>query len=152
MTLELRRYERPEGRFAIDLPAQSEILEDVDGIALVAVEPADIGAFRANLNIVIERLGEPLDLDDYLERSVEVQQRQMSRFRLLDRAPAVLGDGLDARRTLAVHEVDGVAVVLEQWRTVRDDLGYVLSASCGGLDYDEVADTMSTCAESFRLT
>jgi len=150
VSVELEAYSRPELGFAISFPAESELLEDVRGAAVIAIEPPGEGSFRANLNVVVERLDPPLGFDDYLERSLEVERRALSGHQLLDRTPATL-DGAPGLRTLAHHDVDGQAVTLEQWRALVGPTAFVISASCGTLDYDGVADTFAQCAETFRL-
>ena len=148
---DLRTFAHAEAGFAIDLPIHSEVIENLNGVALVAIEPGDPGAFRANINVVIERLGGELGLAEYTTRSLEVQGRELAHWRLIDRTEDLLSETLPAVRTLSHHEVAGQPIVLEQWRVTSHDLGFVISASSSPLDYDAVADTMSTCADSFRL-
>ena len=147
----LRTFAHVEAGFAIDLPIHSEVIENLDGVALVAIEPGDPGTFRANINVVIERLAGEVDLTDYADRSLAVQAGELAHCRLIDRTQDLLRTTLPAVRTLCHHEVAGQPIVLEQWRVTSRDLGYVISASSSPLDYDAVADTMSTCADSFRL-
>jgi len=148
--VELEPYTREELGFAISFPPDSEVVEDVQGAAVVAIAPPGDGDFRPNLNVVVERLDPPLELEAYLERSLEIEQRMLSGHQLLDRVSEALG-GVPGLRTLAHHDVGGQAVVLEQWRALAGEAAFVVSASCGALDYHAVADLFARCAESFRV-
>lgn len=109
MAVELIPYTREELGFAISFPSDSELAEDVQGAVVVAVAPPDDDGFRPNLNVVLERLDRPLDLDAYLERSLEAERRVLHGHQLLDRVPEALG-GVAGVRTLAHHDVAGQAV------------------------------------------
>jgi hypothetical protein len=133
--------------FRIHLPDGSEVREDPEpGIALIAVEPHPRGPFRANLVVTVEELsGTFHDAEAYTDASIADQEQALSAFRLVDR------EARDGRtRTLGHHDVDGVPVVVDQWRAVAGDLGYTVTASCWALEYDELADAFAAAAESLE--
>lgn len=148
--IELERYERPDLGFSVGLPAGADVVEGYQGAAVVAVEPAPPGAFRASVNVVVEELASGVGFDAYVEESFAAQRETLAAFHLIDRLPERLG-GAPALRTLAHHDASGVPVVLEQWRAPAAPRGYVLSATCSPLEYDELADAFAAVAESFEL-
>ena len=51
------RYRHPELGFELTLPDDSELRDDMDGMALVAVEPGEPSSgFRANLVVTVEEV------------------------------------------------------------------------------------------------
>ena len=52
------RYRHPELGFELTLPDGSELHDDMDGMAIVAVEPNEPSSgFRANLVVTVEEVG-----------------------------------------------------------------------------------------------
>ena len=52
------RYRHPELGFELTLPDGSELRDDMDGMAIVAVEPDEPSSgFRANLVVTVEEVG-----------------------------------------------------------------------------------------------
>jgi hypothetical protein len=151
---ELVTYRHPELHFSIDLPPEIEIGDDVPHVAVVAVERADVvppGSFRANLNVVVEQGPPGMDLDGYVEASLEQQRRSMAGFRLIDREDLTISD-VPAVRTLAhFHGSEVLALVVEQWRLIARGLGWVVTASSDAISYGGRADAFAACAESLRV-
>lgn len=138
------RYTHPALGFTVELPPGSEIVDDLPGIALMALEPPDRdAAFRANLVVVVEQYAGD-DVEAFTDASLRTQERELSAFHLLDRA----ADGATTR-TLGAHDSEDQAVTIEQWRLLHDGRGYTLTASCWSLDYDSLADAFATTTESF---
>ena len=154
MELALETYRHPTLGFAIDLPPGLELHASLPGAALVAVEREDAlphGAFRSNLTVIAQDVGPGVALDAQLERSLLDQERVLEGFRLLDREATTLA-GLPAVRTLAHHRSGGdLAVVAEQWTTMRDGLAWTVTCTCEALAYDVSADVLSAAAESLRF-
>jgi len=90
-----------------------------------------------------------LDLDRWVDGSVPERAAWLAGVRELDREPVNTTAG-PSIRTLAHHAVGPHAVTLEQWWTVVNARGWVVSAACASADYDRVADTFRGAAESFR--
>lgn len=136
--------------FAVELPEGSEVREDTDGVALLALEPVRDAGFRSNLAITVDALEPDVPLDRYTDAALELQDRTLHDFVLLDRGHALVG-GRPATRTLAHHDLDGLALCIEQWRLVDGRDGWTVTATAWALDYDEVADALAAGAESLEL-
>jgi hypothetical protein len=154
MEAELVTHRHPELGFSIDLPPDIEVHEDVPHVALVAIERADVvpeGTFRANLNVVVETGPPGMDLDAYVEGSLERQRGSMAGFRLIDREETTVG-GVPAVRTLAHYRgSDVLGVVVEQWRLIARGLGWVVTVSADAIGYADRADAFAASAESLRV-
>jgi len=154
MEAELVTYRHPELGFSIDLPLDIEIHEDVPHVAVVAIERTDVvpeGTFRASLNVVVENGPPGMDLDAYVDGSLEEQRRSMTGFRLIDREATTVA-GVPAVRTLAHYRGSEVlAVVVEQWRLIARGMGWVVTVSCDAIGYADRADAFAASAESLRV-
>ena len=140
--------------FTIELSAGLDVDEGMPGVALVAAERADAlppGAFRANLTVVAEDVGEDVDLEGYLLGSLAEQERALEGFRLIDREQTELA-GVPAVRTLAHHRArDALAVVAEQWRLVRGPRAWIVTCTSDAIGYAQTADVMAAAAESLAF-
>ena len=136
--------------FAVELPEGSEVHEDVDAAVLLALEPMRDAGFRANIAITLDALEGDVELDRFTDAALEVQDRLLHDFVVLDRGYAPVG-GRPATRTLGHHDLDGLALCVEQWRLVDGRDGWTLTATSWALDYDEVADALAASAESLEL-
>lgn len=154
MDTDLVTYRHPELGFSIDLPPDLELADDVPHVAVVAVERAEMlpdGTFRGSLNVVVEDGPPGMDLDAYLEASLEQQQRGMAGFRLIDREDTEVG-GVPAVRTLAHYKGSEVlALVVEQWRLIARGLGWVVTATSDPITYAGRADAFAASAETLRV-
>jgi hypothetical protein len=141
--------------FALDLPAGLEAEQDVGNIALIAraEEPDVPDGFHANLVVAAQRIGagDASDPQQRTDSALEAHERELRDMHLLDRAKAWVAD-VPAVRTLAHHNFGGRAITLEQWRFVRDGLGWELSASCPTLDYPTNGARLAMAAESIRFS
>lgn len=145
------RYRHPDLGFELALPEGSEIREDLDGLALVAIEPADPSSgFRANLVVTVEEVSPGTAVEAYTEAALRSQGELLSSHRLIDLEPLEVG-GRPATRTLAHHAQARMAITIEQWRVVDDALAYTVTASCATLDYATTADGFREAAESLVL-
>lgn len=155
----VRRYVHDEPAFEIELPADAE-LEEVPGMLLAARAPEGVTAspFRSNLTIVAQDLPGDDVHDALAEASLAEEARTLPNWRLIDRAPAQLGD-LPAERTLATYVVgraSGVdfgrdlSVTVQQWRTIQGSRAWIASASCETPDFALVGDRWAACAATLR--
>jgi hypothetical protein len=148
---ELLTYRHSSAGFAIPLPAGWETSEQIEGAALVAVEPDRGGAFRSNVVVTGETRPVGLGLSDWAERCVGLLSQELDHCRLLDTEDTVIGR-LPARRVLVhyVHpELGGVN--LEQWMLLYGERGFVVSASTAVPDYDERCELMAGIAGGLRI-
>ena len=148
MTGVLEVHHHSVAGFEIPVPAGWERTEDVDGCALVAVEPArEQPHLRASVVVTVELLE---DAEGWEDRSLAAVQDALIRHRVLDDAEVAIG-GHRARRVLShyVHSQFG-GVNLEQWLIAHRGLGYVISCSTAALEYDDMWDVMNAVADGFR--
>jgi hypothetical protein len=148
--LELHRHSI--AGFEIPIPAGWERTEDVQGCALVAVEPPrEQPHLRANVVVTIELLGDDADVRAWEERSIVALGKAVNRLRTIDDERVEVG-GRGARRVLShyVHREFG-GVCLEQWLLAHAGAGYVVSCSVAALEYDDLWDLTNTVAEGLRL-
>lgn len=153
MTAPLVPYRHPGAGFTLPLPEQWGRAEDVQGVALVAIEPDRGPWFRANVVVTIEQLDPRLDLAAWQEHSLALLREALNEFYLIDVEETAVG-GRPARRTLAHHRTEHEhtvnAVTMEQWTIREGELGYTLTGSVATLEYDELADTFARLAGEFR--
>jgi hypothetical protein len=151
---ELVTYRHPTLRFSIDLPPDLELAEDIPNVALAAAERPELlpdGAFRGNVNVVVEEGPEGMDLEAYVAESLAAQERSMTAFRLIDREDTAVG-AIPAVRTLAHYEAgETLALVVEQWRLIARGLGWVVTATSDPITYNARAAAFATSAESLRV-
>jgi hypothetical protein len=142
------RYRHPELGFELAVPDGSELHDDMDGMALVAVEPKEPSSgFRANLVVTVEEVGAGIAVETYTEASLRSQGELLYGHRLIDLEPLTVG-GRPAIRTLAHHAQKHLAITVEQWRLVEGPHAYTVTCSCATLDYATVADGFREAAES----
>jgi hypothetical protein len=145
------RYRHPELGFELALPDGSELHDDMDGMAIVAVEPNEPSSgFRANLVVTVEEVGVGTSVQSYTEVSLRSQGELLFGHRLIDLEPLTI-DARPATRTLAHHAQEHRAITIEQWRVVEGTHAYTVTCSCATLDYATVADGFREAAESLVL-
>jgi hypothetical protein len=152
MSAELETYRHPSGLFELPLPPGWERNENIEGCALVAVEPPrDDPHFRANVVVTIEQLPEDAELEGWAGRSLDALRESLNRLRVID-LDATDIDGLPGRRALT-HYLHGQfgGVNLEQWSLVHGGQGFVVSCSTAALEYDDLWLLTNTVAEGLRL-
>jgi hypothetical protein len=153
MNDELETYRHPTAGFELQLPLDWERAENVEGCALVAVEPPrDDPHFRANVVVTIEPLRADAELDAWADRSLGALRESLERLRVIDLDATQVG-GIPARRALT-HYLHGQfgGVNLEQWSLVRAGLGFVVSCSTAALEYDDLWLLTNSVAEGLRLS
>jgi hypothetical protein len=142
------RYRHPELGFELELPDGIEVHDDMDGMALVAVEPSKPSSgFQANLVVTVEEVGPGTPVESYTEASLRSQGEVLYAHRLIDLEATTLA-GRPATRTLAHHAQGHLAITIEQWRVVEVALAYTVTGSCATLDYATLADGFREAAES----
>jgi hypothetical protein len=143
-------YRHPTARFALALPDGWDLIEEMEGIALVALEPRSAAGFQANLVVTIERLAPGMTLDNWAAAAIDQLPDHLAYWQMIDQEPAT-GNGPPGHRILAHHVVDGrIAVTMEQWLRVESQLGYTITASVGTADYGRLARLFATVAAGFR--
>ena len=152
MSDDLAVHRHGGGGFELPLPVGWEWREDVDGVALIAVEPErDDDHLRANVVVTVERLPDGESREGWSDRSLESLGETLNRHRLLDLLDVEVA-GRPARRALS-HYVDRLhgGVCLEQWLVPHRGLGVVVSCTTAALEYDDLHDLMHAIAEGLRV-
>jgi hypothetical protein len=148
----LQPHRHGGGAFELPLPVGWEWRENVEGCALLAIEPErDDEHLRANVVVTVERLPEAESLNDWSDRSLTALGEALNRHRLLDLVDVSV-NGRTARRALS-HYVDRMlgGVCLEQWLVPAGDVGVVVSCTTAALEYDDLFDLMHAIAEGLRV-
>jgi len=149
-------YRHDDAGFAVSLPTGWPVDDEVDGCALVCVEPPPAGTHPAYLPpsivVTIDALHDDEPFDRWLSRFRVSLAEIYNKLRLVDLEDTALGD-LPAYRTLS-HYLHGVVggVCTEQWCIPAPGLVYVITCAAGTLQYDDFADTFQDVAAGFRLT
>lgn len=148
MSEEFRTYHARAG-FTLPVPVDWETTEEVEGCALVAAPPTgDPQGFLPNVVVTVEQL---TDLEEtWVRQSREALGDQLMQLRIIDTEETQVG-GMRAWRTLSHYMHPRGGVNLEQWAAAWRGWGYVVSCSMSSLDYDDLADTMTSIAEGLRL-
>jgi hypothetical protein len=149
-SLELHRHS--VAGFELPVPAGWERTEDIEGCALVAVEPPRGDPhLRANIVVTLERVLPQESLADWSERSLAALGESLNEVRLLDVEALEVG-GRPARRALSHYRHGDVGGVnLEQWLVLAGGLGCVVSCSTAALEYDDLFDLMHAVGEGLRV-
>jgi len=141
------RYRHPGLGFELTIPDGVTVASELPPVLRLGGEGD--GGFAPTLAVTAETLDPDLDLDRWVDGSVPERAAWLAGARELDREPVHTTAG-PSIRTLAHHAAGPHAVTLEQWWTVVSTRGWVVSAACATSDYDRMADTFRSAAESFR--
>jgi hypothetical protein len=140
------------GAFALPLPIGWDCRENVEGCALIAVEPArEDEHLRPSVVVTVEPLVAGETLDAWTARSLAALGESLHHHRLLD-VQAVDVEGRDARRALS-HYVNRVfgGVCVEQWLVPVGEVGYVVSCTTPALEYDDLFEVMHMVGEGLTV-
>ena len=142
------RYRHPELGFELDVPEGTELRDDMDGLALVALEPGEPpSGFRANLVVTVEEVAPATPVGPYTDASLRSQGELLLGHRLIDLEITAVGGG-GGPRPGAPHGRGDLASRNEQWRRGGGSEAYTVTGSCATLDYAGVADGFREAAES----
>ncbi|MDQ3485073.1 MAG: hypothetical protein M3445_06635 [Actinomycetota bacterium] len=145
-----------EHGFAVSLPTDWPVDEEVDGCVLVCVEPPPAGTaptyLPPSIVVTIDELPDDEPFNSWLSRFRVSLAESYDKLRLIDLEDTSLGDA-PAYRTL-FHYLHGVVggVCTDQWCIPAPGRVYVVTCSSGALEYDDFADTFRGVAGGFRLT
>ncbi|MFD5734665.1 hypothetical protein ACFWIY_17805 [Streptomyces sioyaensis] len=140
---ELQPYEDQE--FRIALPEHWEKVESPGPpVALIAVEPQDGKAFRANVVVTAEDVQDAQQWQQTVDQALE---DHLHDYLLLDEEPA----GTGTRRLFHHMLPEAGAITAEQWSWTAVHRGFTVTASAATFDYDAKADLFASVADRFRL-
>ncbi|MCA1981798.1 hypothetical protein [Nocardioides nematodiphilus] len=115
-----------------------------------ALEPAEGDGFRASAVLSAEPLGD-VDFSTWQDTADAAAPSVLTDFRLIDREHVTV-DGHPGGRRVAHHLAPtGHALVMEQWVTVLDAVGWTLTLTVDAPRYDLLADPFAGIASSWRL-
>jgi hypothetical protein len=133
-----------------------EVPDDWELADTAAIEPADGDAFRASAVLSAEPLGE-IDFSTWQDTADAAAAQVLTDFRLIDREHTTIGThlahpGHPGGRRVAHHLApSGHALVMEQWFTLVDAVGWTLTLTVDAPRYDLLADSFDTIAASWRI-
>lgn len=145
-------FEHAGAGLGIRFPDLWEVTRDAAaGVPLVAVEPSQEEGFRANVVVTVDELAKGSELRDWQRERDQRLPETLPGYFLLDLGH-VLVAGLPGVRRLAHYAAPGPeAVTMQQWATVAEGRGYMVTASVATLAYASVADDLAAMAESFTV-
>ncbi len=143
---QIRLHRYPGLAFELAVPPRATVVSDLPPVVRLGAEQP--GGFVPTLAVTAETLAADVDLAGWVDASVRERERWLVGARELDRESVQMKTGA-AIRTLAHHAAGPHAVTLEQWWTVVGSRGWLVSAACASGDYDGLAGTFRSSAESF---
>ena len=145
-----RYYAQADG-FSIRFPADWGQKENVMGTRVVAMslqEPGD--TFRENVNVVVEDLPSPMDVETYAALSLKNLSRLLSAGEQPDVADAELG-GVAAKRVIYETVMGQLRVKGMVILAVRGRRGYAVTCSATPETFDAFRPTFDEIAGTFRF-
>jgi hypothetical protein len=107
--------------------------------------PSD-GAFRPNVNVIVEKPHPILTgLDVFTVRAIQNMQGGMTDMHLIDLEPVEIG-GHPGRHLTSAYRSGRYSLALEQWWTVVDGTATTLSATCAVEDYPRLGEIFDVVA------
>jgi hypothetical protein len=142
----------PATRFdggTISVPPGWEVHEDVAPALLVLREPPSGAAFRANVNVTVETVGEdPLSYG----RHLEALTRSLDDHQLIDAEACSVAGTPGGARLLSLHTTGGEGLATEQWLSgPLRGMRWILSATCLATTYAVHADRFGQLVEGWHL-
>lgn len=136
------------GGFHLDCPVGWRAYQQVQGCALVLVEPSrtEPQAFCANLTVTVSPLEE--NCDAVLGEALALLDDHLTEHRLID-LESVDVAGLPGHRILSIHTHECWDLTLEQWLLSGEAMQYTLSATAESLDYPAYAGVLRAVIASF---
>jgi len=146
------RYYKKQDGFSIRFPAEWEQKENVMGAAVIALSPAE-GAddtFRENVNVVVEALPTPMDLERYFDPSMAILKNPLSAGQEPEVSDVALG-GEAAKRVVYRMTMGQVAVKSLLYVAVKGRRGYAITCSATPDSFDAYQARFEEIAGTFRF-
>jgi len=146
-----RCYKKQDG-FSIRFPAEWEQKENVMGTAVMALSPAEGEAdtFRENVNVTVEKLQSPMDLEKYLELSMANLKKLLAAGQAPEVSDATLG-GEKAKRVVYQTTMGPIGVKGALYVAVKGRRGYALTCSATPDSFDAYKARFEEIAGTFRF-
>jgi len=146
-----RYYKKQEG-FSIRFPAEWEQKENVMGTVVIALSPAEGEAdtFQENVNVVVEALPAPMDLEKYLELGMANLKNLLSAGQEPEVSDTTLG-GEKAKRVVYQTTMGQIGVKGTLYVAVKGHRGYALTCSATTDSFDAYKARFAEIAGTFRF-
>jgi hypothetical protein len=136
-------------RFRVDAPAGWEVVRDRGMVRLAVLAPAGPGAFRPNVNVVVEGVAAGTALDAYVARTLDGLASQMPGFRVVEAGPAALG-GRGAYRLVYEHAAAERPLRALVYVVVEGGRAFVLTATAPLGAFDRYLPAFERVCQSLR--
>ena len=146
-----RYYKKQEG-FSIRFPAEWEQKENVMGTVVIALSPTE-GAddpFRENVNVTVETLPSPMDLDEYFNLSMTNLKKLLTETRQPEVTDTTLG-GEKAKRVVYQTTMGQIGVKGMLYVVVKGNRGYALTCSAAPDSFDAYKARFEEIVGTFRF-
>lgn len=149
---QLVMYRHSNAGFSVPAPRDWLLREDPqDKVAAVIVAPEDGDEFRPNMVVTVDDLEPGQSLLAWQEFVESVSPKMLDGYLLIDTEVRTLR-GHDVFRRLAHHaNPDGVALTMDQWSTVRGNVGYTLTTTAETMEFQQTAGMFAAIAGGFRM-
>jgi hypothetical protein len=125
----------------LELPAGFALQAELPTVIVHVAREHD---FQPNVIVTAQPVPEETSVEGWVEANLAEQRGLLTAARLIDRERE---DGSRRAERTLIHHVHGPhSVTLEQWWRRTAGRGYVVSASCATLDYDEFAEPFASLA------
>ena len=146
-----RYYKKQEG-FSIRFPAEWEQKENVMGTVVIALSPAQGAddAFRENVNVTVETLQSPMDLEKYLELSMANLKDLLSAGQEPEVSDTTLG-GEKAKRVVYQTTMGQINVKEMLYLAVKGNRSYAITCSATPDSFDAYKAQFERIVGTFRF-
>ena len=146
------RYYKKQDGFSIRFPESWEQKENVMGTVVMALSPPEGAddAFRENVNVAVESLPTPMDLEKYLELSMANLKNLFSAGQEPEVSDAALGGG-QAKRIVYQTTMGQVHVKGMLCLAVKGRRGYTVTCSATPETFDAYKEPFEKIVETFRF-
>ncbi len=149
----LTRYKSARYGFSIQIPTTWQIKEGFMGTLLIAISPLDdsLDEFRENINVVGEKLGRYMSLDEYMKISVRNMARVLTIFEREEtgrwRTEAGEVGWIRYTHRQGIYRIRGLATVF-----LAGDRAFVVTSTAESDRFMKYKSLFELVSKSFRLT
>lgn len=145
-----RTYTNEEIGFAIDIPSEWAVEENMMGVVMVALAPIERGAnYRHNFNITYENLPGNFSLNQYFQAGQRHLRREFPDYELNSRR--MVQYQREMMRADANYTVEGIRVRSLQFATLAGNRAYVITFATLPEHFHEVEPLFERAISTFRL-
>lgn len=151
-TDQLALYRDPDHGFAIPAPRTWLMRKNPqESIAVIFVAPPEHDDFRPNVVVTVDDLESGQTLESWQDFVDSVSPRMLDQYVVLDNEN-IERNGRRVHRRLAHHmNAEGTALTMEQWATVRGNVGYTVTTTAETMELHDSAALFAAIARGFHL-